>query len=213
VSTVGQQPGVAQAGSEEAWAGRVLILNAPLAALARVTEQPKLLGLQRASSEERRRLHLHFRLPRPAVPEAMAPRVLRIADPAAPLEGANLISLRTFTGSGDSEHVDLVASAVVPWDAPDVAALEREITAGTAALLPFAESALRPRRSPEVRWDSDDWLGDPAAGTGWPAPIDVRAAGRLPIYGLDRTATASLGVEGDLLLGWRTAEAIIADLS
>ena len=213
VSAVGQQPGIAQSGSEEAWAGRVLILNAPLAALAKVTEQPKLLGLQRAPSEERRRLQLHFRLPRHAVPEAMAPRVLRIADPTAPLEGPNLISLRSFAGSGDSEQVDLVASAVVPWDAPDVAALELEITAGTAALLPFAESALRPQRAPEVRWDSDDWLGDPGAGAGWPAPIDVRAAGRLPIYGLDRTASASLGVEGDLLLGWRTAEVIIADLS
>jgi hypothetical protein len=102
---------------------------------------------------------------------------------------------------------------VVPWEASDAAALEREIAAGVAALLPFAGAALRPQRGPEVRWDSDEWLGDPAPGTGWPAPIDVRAAGRLPIYGLDRTATASLGVEGDLLLGWRTAEAIIADLS
>ena len=212
VSAVGQQPGVAQSGSEEAWAGRVLILNAPLAALARATEQPQLAGLLREATHARRRLQLHFRLPRHAVPEAMAPRVLRIADPTAPLEGPNLIALRLFSGGG-SDHVDLVASAVVASDAPDPAALEREVVAGVAALLPFAGPALRPLRGPEVRWDSDEWIGDPAAGVGWPAPIDVRASGRLPIYALDRTAVASLGVEGDLLLGWRTAEAIIADLS
>ena len=213
VSTSGQQPGVVQPNSEEALTGRVLILNAPLAALARASEQPQLAGLQREASHARRRLQLHFRLPRHAVPEAMAPRVLRIADPAAPLEGANLIALRLFSAGGESDQVDLVASAVVPWDAPDPAALEREISAGVATLLPFAEATLRPQRAPEVRWDSDEWLGDPAPGTGWPAPIEVRAAGRLPIYGLDRTACASLGVEGDLLLGWRTAEAILADLS
>ncbi len=205
------QPGIAQPDSEELWAGRLLVVNAPLAAVARVVGQQEILDLLRAPTERRRRLALHFRIPRNAVPEAMAPRVLRIADPEAPLEGANLVALRVFQASGDDRVADLVVSAVVPADAPDRAALEREIAASAACILPFA--ATERRRSPEPRWDTDDPLPDPAPGAGWPGDVEVRAASRQPVYCLDRSSVAALGVEGDLLLGWRTGDAIIADLA
>src|SRR5262245_15666111 len=206
------QPGVAQPGSEEVWAGRLLVVNAPLTALARVAEQQEVLGLPRAPAERRRRLALHFRIPRRAVPEAMAPRVLRISDPEAPLEGANLVALRVFHAGGDAQATDLVVSAVVPCDAADPAALEREVAAAAACILPFAVPE-RPAASPEPRWDSDDPLPDPAPGTGWPGDVEVRAASRPPVYFLDRTGVAALGLEGDLLLGWRAGEAIISDLA
>jgi hypothetical protein len=186
-------------------------VNAPLAALARAAGQEEILGLLRGPLEQRRRLALHFRLPRRAVPEAMAARVLRIADPEAPLEGANLVALRVFHGSGSDPVADVVVSAVVPADATDAAALVREIAASAACILPFA--ATERARAPEVRWDTDDLLPDPEPGSTWPADVEVRAASRQAIYCLDRCAVAPLGVEGDLLLGWRTGEAIIADLA
>jgi hypothetical protein len=203
------QPGVVQPGSEEVWAGRLLVVNAPLAALGRAVEQGEIPGLLRAPAERRRRLALHFRIPRQAVPEAMAPRVLCIADPEAPLEGANLVALRVFLPAGDSPVADLVVSAVAPTDGS--AELEREMTAIAAGILPFAD-AVRVR-APQVRWDSDDPLPDPAPGSGWPAEVEVRAGSRQPVYCLDRSLAASLGVEGDLLLGWRTGEAIVSDLA
>jgi hypothetical protein len=205
------QPGIAQPGSDEVWAGRVLIVNAPLAALARTVDQEEIPGLLRAPVERRRRLALHFRLPRHAVPEAMAPRVLCIADPDAPLEGANLVALRVFQGASDAEVADLVVSATIPAEGGDPKSVERGLTAVAASLLPFADATRV--RSPEPRWDSDDPLPDPPPGVGWPAEIEVRAAARPPVYCLDRSAAASLGVEGDLLLGWRTGEAILSDLA
>ncbi len=209
--TASGQPGISQPGSEEVWAGRLLVVNAPLAALARAAGQDEILGFQRAPAERLRRLALHFRIPRRAVPEAMAPRVLRILDAEAPLEGANVVALRVFPGGGDGSSADLVVSAVVPADATDTAALEREIAASAACILPFA--ATERVRAPAPRWDTDDPLPDPAPGAGWPAEVEVRAASRQPIYCLDRSAVASLGVEGDLLLGWRAGEAIIADVA
>jgi hypothetical protein len=205
------QPGIAQPGSEEVWAGRLLVVNAPLSALARAAEQEEILGLLRAPVERHRRLALHFRIPRDAVPEAMAARVLRIADPDAPLEGANLVALRVFQAGGDAKAADLVVSAVVPADLADTAALEGAIADSAACVLPFAATERRP--SPKPRWDSDDPLPDPAPDTGWPADVEVRAASRQPVYCLDRSAVAALGVEGDLLLGWRAGEAILADVA
>jgi hypothetical protein len=206
------QPGVAQPGSEEVWAGRVLVVNAPLAALARAIEQPELAGLSREPVESHRRLALHFRIARKAIPEAMAPRVLRVADPEAPLEGTNQVALRLFLGPGEAEAGDLVASAVVPVEAADAAAVEQRIEAVVAELMPFAAPALERVRKAEPRWDTDDPLPDPPPGVGWPAEAEVRTAARQPVYCLDRSAVASLGVEGDLLLGWRAGEAIVADL-
>jgi len=150
---------------------------------------------------------------RRAVPEGIAPRVLRVADPQAPLEGANLVALRLFPGPGDAEALDLVASALAPAAGGDTTALERAIVEAVIELMPFAGASLERLRATAPRWDGDDWLSDPAAGAGWPAEIDVRSAAREPVYALDRAAAASLGVEGDLLLGWRAGETILADLS
>jgi hypothetical protein len=85
------------------------------------------------------------------------------------------------------------------------------MTAVAAGILPFAGAERA--RAPQARWDSDDPLPDPAPGSGWPAEIEVRVGSRQPVYCLDRSLSASLGVEGDLLLGWRTGEAIVSDLA
>jgi hypothetical protein len=210
---VAGQPGVAPEGSEEVWTGRLLVLNAPLPALAAVAAPEGLHGILRSPGPTRHRLALHFRMSRRAVPEGMAPRVLRLRDPQAPPEGANLVTLRLFHGPGEADAVDLVASALAPADAPDAIALERTLVEAVTDLMPFAGHSLERVRAAAPRWDSDDWLCDPAPGVGWPAEIEVRTSAREPVYHLDRAAAASLGIEGDLLLGWRTGEAALADLA
>ncbi len=80
--------------------------------------------------------------------------------------------------------------------------------------MPFCGDKLLPIDFVPPGWDSDDgWLEDPPPGTGWPADIDLRLSTRPPIYHLDRAAVAGLGLEGDLLLGWRGGDVIAGELA
>ena len=79
-------------------------------------------------------------------------------------------------------------------------------------VMPFAEKKLTRRPVDRPLWDDDDWLEDPPPGQGWPAEIGLRVNGRPPVYRLDRAGGAGLGLEGDLLLGWRGGDAIAAEL-
>jgi hypothetical protein len=80
--------------------------------------------------------------------------------------------------------------------------------------MPFCGDELEQIEVTPPQWDSDDgWLEDPPPGRGWPAEIDLRLSTRPPIYHLDRAAVAGLGLEGDLLLGWRGGDAIAAELA
>ena len=80
--------------------------------------------------------------------------------------------------------------------------------------MPFCGDALTPVETRPPLWDSDDgWLEDPGPGEGWPSEIDLRLSSRPPVYHLDRACVAGLGLEGDLLLGWRGGDAIAQELS
>jgi hypothetical protein len=80
--------------------------------------------------------------------------------------------------------------------------------------MPFCGDALAQVEVEAPRWDSDDgWLEDPSPGDGWPSELDLRTSTRPPVYHLDRAAVAGLGLEGDLLLGWRGGDAIAQELS
>ena len=80
-------------------------------------------------------------------------------------------------------------------------------------LMPFCRDSLVSIDVEMPRWDGDDgWLEDPLPGMGWPSEIDLRLSTRPSVYHLDRAAIAALGLEGDLLLGWRGGDAIAAEL-
>jgi len=215
--SAGGQPGVApdaEGESGEVWVGRALVLNASREALAGAVSQqpvPEVLGTAPAS---RRRLSLRLRVPREALPEAMASRVIILGDERLAPEGTNLVCVRRFAASAADAPVDLLATAVVPAaEAVDAEARRGEMQARVSALLPFAEGRLERVRAPEPRWDRDGWLADPVPETAWPAPLALRLAPRQPIYLLDRAAVGGLGCEGDLLLGWRGGDAIAPDLA
>ena len=213
---VGEHPGVAPQGGSDVWLGRALILNAPRALLARALPQegaapPAFLD---AAAPTHRRVGLHLRAHRAVLPEGMARRVIRVGDPAQPLEGTNLVTIGVFPAGGASDAVDLAVSAVVPApaDAAESARVEAELEAAARALLPFSDGRVVRGPASQARWDDDGWLADPGLGEGWPGEVEIRASSRPPVYALCREGVAALGSEGDLLLGWRAGDAIRAEL-
>jgi hypothetical protein len=209
--TVAQQPGIALGNSDEIWAGRAMILNAPRAALAGALAQD-VPDLMRGAPPSRRRVFVRLRGSRRALPEAMSENVIYVRDAAAPFEGANLIAVRAFAG-GAPDEIDLLASAVLPAEAARGEQAAANIEEALRELLPFSESALVREPVPQPHWDTDAVLGDPEPGTGWPAECDIRLSSRPPIYALERTWLGDLGFEGDLLLGWRAGDAIADELA
>jgi hypothetical protein len=208
------EPGLQPGKSSEYWLGRALVVNAPRGLVTRVLRQaesaaPPYLD---APPPPRRRAAVHLRAKREVVPEGMARRVILIGDPARPIEGTNAISIAVHPVSAGSDVVDLVASAVLAFDDRDLPARMDEIEAAVRALLPFSDQRMR-RHDPErPRWDDDAALDDPLPGMAWPAEIEIKVSARPSVYLLDRAALGGLGIEGDLLLGWRAGERIAAEL-
>ena len=157
-----------------------------------------------------RRACILLRGRRSVLPEGMARRVVCVADPGQPLAGVNVVTLCVHPSPQGSELVDLVGSATVPQASPSPA--EDAIEGVARALTPFSEGVLRREPVPSVQWD-EDWPGDPALGEGWPGDAEIRVSSRPPIYILPRESVASLGFEGDVLLGWRAGDAIRADVA
>jgi hypothetical protein len=205
--TVAGQAALALAESEEIWAGRVLVLNAPLAGIAQALGDTAPAELQGAPPTRRRVLR-HYRGPRQAFPEAMADRVIHLPDPHAGAQPPVVTLRRAQTGGAGME--DLVAAAIGPADAPTDemnAWIERVVR----RLLPFSEErlVLQPRREPV--WDTDALLCDPTEG-GWPRAPSSRISARPPIHQLDRAMLGGLGFEGELLLGQHAGDAIAGEL-
>ena len=218
-AVAGEHPAVAMDGARELWAGRVLVVNAPLARLGRQLAdwgQPAPAFLQNARPAGHRRVAVHLRCESAVVPEAMGRALVRVGDAGLPCDGTNVISIarhpRPAAGDAPLEQ-DLVASAVVE-DRPGArAAVEQEIEAAVRELMPFCEGRVVREPLSEPGWDDEGLLGDPARGEGWPGELEVRASSRPPVYVLPREGLAALGLEGDLLLGWRAGDAIAAALA
>jgi len=206
-----KEPGVLLEDSDELLVGRALLLNAPHAALAKTLVNPP-AELTQATPPTRRRHGVHFQVPREWVPEGMGPRVVCLRRNALPLEGTDVVTLRTWAGDDAQGPLDLVASAVVSADEPDLAAREAEIEQTVAGLMPFSRGRLVRRRAPTPKWDDDALLSDPSPGSAWPADPRIRLSSRPPIFGLERGGAAALGFEGDLMLGWRSGDAIAGEI-
>jgi hypothetical protein len=216
--SVAGQPGIRVLRTGEIWLGRALVLGAPPSALRDAYGEdpmrppPELLN---------RRVHRAFRgvflyrVPTSILPEGMSARViLPGATPDQPTAAVTAYPCQTHPN-----RVDLVARAVLPEVAPaDLDArleeLRSDIGHRLRHLMPFCGDQLDFVRFERPKWDSDDgWLEDPAAGIGWPSEVDLRLSSRPPVYLLDRSACAGLGLEGDLLLGWRGGDAIANELT
>jgi hypothetical protein len=219
-AATGDHPAVAVEGASELWAGRTLVVNAPAARLAeqlRRWERPVPAFLAEARAPGHRRVSIALRCESRVVPEGMGRALVRVIDPDRPAAGTNVVTVarhpRPEGEEGAAPEQELVASAVVE-DRPEAReAVEREIEAALRELMPFSEGHGERLRWSEPGWDDETVLGDPARGEGWPGEVDVRASSRPPVQVLPREGVAALGLEGDLLLGWRAGDALAADLS
>ncbi|HXV35609.1 MAG TPA: hypothetical protein VEC18_00575, partial [Myxococcota bacterium] len=165
--SAGNQPAVQLERAPEVCAGRALLVNAPLPALRDAIREGPLPELLKGPDASHRRVSVHWRGPRRALPDAMAARVIRVGDPAQPIAGTNLIRLRVLGNAGDAAAVDLIASAVVSIDACAEAATDA-IESGVASLLPLGREGWLRVEGPTPRWDRDELLADPPAPTAWP---------------------------------------------
>lgn len=210
--SVDREPGIELADSRQVWTGRALMVNASRAALASALDADPLPEFLRAAAPARRRATLHLRVSRPELPEAMASRVVCVRRGEPPLEGTDVVTIRTFPGVREGDPVDVIACAVIAADDPDPAARDAEMEAALAELMPFSAGALTRVAQPTVLWDDDAWLAEPSPGTAWPHPIPLRLSSRPLVYGLERGGFAGLGLDGDLLLGWRAGDGLAAEL-
>ena len=135
----------------------------------------------------------------------------RLGDPERPFADREA-SITAYANPDGKNEFDLVARLRVQDD-DELPAAEDELEARLHQLMPFASGriARRPQRRPD--WDDDGWLEAAPANSGWPAEFDIRCLAKPAVYRLDRAAVASLGVEGDLMLGWRAGDAIARELA
>ncbi|HIF95295.1 MAG: hypothetical protein ABGX04_18240 [Myxococcales bacterium] len=236
--SVSGQPGIRVPRSGEIWLGRALILAAPRSALRESlgadAMHPAPDFLETTTNRRYRGVFL-YRVPTAVLPEGMGARVIlpgREADGGQLDTGTGLgadvsgvdgtITITAFPSQTHPGHVDLIARSMLPVTegtpsldlSAELASLRRSITERLEALMPFCGNRLLSIAFSPPAWDSDDgWLEDALPGMGWPAEIDIRLSSRMPIYHLDRAAAAGLGLEGDLLLGWRGGDAIAEQLA
>jgi hypothetical protein len=189
-------------GVPEIFAGRALLLNAPLEALAAAHDGPAPALLRSVAARHRRALLL-LRAPAQRLPEAMAQRLLVLGG-EEPLRIARLPVRR-----GDP-HAELLVSLRAPIDALE-AALHARLESAVLELAPFCAGQLERRSGPAARWDRDDLL--PELGRATPdAAAGLRLSSRPLIVALERSAAGATSFEGDLLLGWRAGDELAAEL-
>ncbi len=205
------QPGITAEGSSDLWIGRALLIAAAPSAVASVQIQNPVPDFLATGRTRQRRLHVHLRVHRDVVPHGMCARLILTGEGPVGSLGARVISATAYANSQGGAEIDLVGRIRV-GDNEDIALAEAEVLRRIQALMPFSEGRISLREQRRPLWDDDGWLEDPDRGAGWPSEIDLSVSGRVPVYRLDRSGVACLGLEGDLLLGWRAGDAIAAEL-
>jgi hypothetical protein len=213
---VGDHPGIARLGPRDIWLGRALLLNAPASLVARSLEgwdRPAPAFLE-GPLPRHRRLTVHLRSQQDVVPEGLAQRAILVSDPDAPPVGTNAIALALHPSPRGNLFTEVLASALVADEQKDLAEDAARIEEAVRSLMPFSEGRISRVSAPaRPRWDDESALPAPGPGDGWPGEVEIRTPGRQPVYRLPREGLAGLGLEGDLLLGWRAGDAIRDDLS
>jgi len=220
--------GIAVLNTRDLLTARALVVAVPGCALEAVMGADKLPDFMRASGTPRRRVGIHLRVRKAMVPEAMSDRVILLPPDDEGLEQGLITLSVTPGGSEDPGFVNLVAQTLAPADVDRESgshadqeasreaswqAVEAQVEKRVRTLLPFAKNQdliRQPIRRP--RWDDDGWLEDPPPNGGWPGEIDLQVSHRPRIYRLQRSGVAGLGFEGDLLMGWRSGDAIAGEL-
>jgi len=209
-------PAILVADTDEIWVGRALAVAAAPSAVAAVIDADAVPDFLKLDRPRRRRIGLLLQVERDVLPRGMCPRVIALGSgpgdaPDRPFAD-RVASITAYANPDDNACFDLVARIRVDDD-EDIEAAEDELERRLHELMPFATDRIRRRAQRRPVWDDDGWLEDPLPGSGWPAEIDIRASSKPTVYRLDRACVGSLGIEGDLLLGWRAGDAIARELA
>jgi len=203
--SVMNQPAIAVQGNSEIWTGRMLIIASPPTALANMLaakDTPDFLKLARTT---RRRLCVHLRVRRRVLPEGMSKRVILLDEIGPGGAPGAVATLSVFRRDDDPKWADLVIRSIAS-EGVDHAEQEQRLLERALALMPFHNDQIERIPVKQPIWDDDHWLEDAPHGACWPGEIDLRVSTKLPIFMLDRSWVAGLGLEGDLLLGLRAGE-------
>lgn len=228
--SVSGQPGIRVTRTGEIWLGRVLILAAAPSTLRDLyvrssggpghrSDRPAPPDFLDRNVSRGYRASMLFRVPTSVLPEGMGARLILPGSASGEGPDRSTISITAFPSQTHPNRVDLVARAMIPEPDParlreQTDVLRREIAERLSDLMPFCGDRLDQVEIEMPHWDHDDgWLEDPHPGQGWPGEVELRLSARPPIYHLDRAAVAGLGLEGDLLLGWRAGDAIAEELA
>ncbi|MAI77485.1 MAG: hypothetical protein CL917_00930 [Deltaproteobacteria bacterium] len=206
------QPGIRVAESDDLWLARSLVIAASPTALSEALGPDQTPNFLKTKTNSCRRLGLHLRVERDAIPRGMGQRVVVLGEE---IEGedprSRAASITAYACAEEPDKVDLVAR-MRAHNFDEYQTVEDELENRVRSLMPFSEDRLQRRKQRRPKWDDDGWLDDPKPGAGWPVVMNLRASGRPPVYRLDRAGVASLGFEGDLLLGWRGGDLIAEEL-
>jgi hypothetical protein len=204
-------PAIRHTKTGELWVGRMLVVGAPVSAVARQLEERAASDLFGELRPHTRRARVHLRASPDVLPQGMCPRVVMLRDAAAASTTDDVITLNASADPDVGDGVDLVARMRIAEDASEAEA-ETAMLARIHELMPFSQGRLERRPIERPLWDDVDWLEDPVRGEGWPTEVDLRVDPKASVYRLDRAGVAGLGVEGDLLLGWRAGDALAEEL-
>ena len=211
---VDHQPGIVAEKSSDLWLGRALLIASTPSAIAPMLTGGAPPDFLDNGRDRCQRLAVHLRADREVVPAGMCPRLV-LLPPETPQDKVNapqeVISLTAFPASDGGEGVDLIGRIRLRPGQEESVAVE-EVLRRVERLMPFSEGRILRCDQPRPLWDDDGLLEDPEPGRSWPAEVDLRVAGRTPVYRLDRAGVAGLGLEGDLLLGWRAGDAVAAEI-
>ena len=209
--SVMNQPGIAVEGSSEIWTGRTLIIAAPPSGVASMLKPDQTPDFLRSQRTTRERTSVHLRAPRSALPEGLSKRAILLDPRASGGDPGSPTTLSIYNRENDPKTVDIVLKSLLGAH-EEPSDREESMIEQVLDLMPFHGG--RFKRMPIKRpvWDCDDRLEDPVNGACWPGEFDLRVSTKLPIYLLDRSWVAGLGLEGDLLLGLKAGEALRAEL-
>jgi len=206
-------PGIHHADSGELWLGGALVVGSAPTAIARALGNEDIArALGARAAEVQRRLRVHWRIPRAVLPEGMHSPLILLTRPDADDPQEGIVTVAVSAGPSPDDPCDLVARTLLDAGEDEPQARER-VEASLRALIPFSEGAIEPCHHEVPEWDDDDCLESPPMGREWPGEAYYRVGQRPPVYRLDRPAMAGLGLEGDLLLGWRAGDAIADDIT
>ncbi|MFT5695765.1 MAG: hypothetical protein ACI9QQ_001744, partial [Myxococcota bacterium] len=141
----------------------------------------------------------------------MSKRVVLLNETSATGSPQGVATLSVFAREDDPKMVDLIVRSVATQSV-DHAEQEQRLVDRTLALIPFHGDQVERVPVKQPVWDDDHLLEDPRRGACWPGELELRVTAKLPVYSLDRSFVAGLGLEGDLLLGLRAGELLQKEL-